>query len=71
MDVINAAKKISEAGSKLDTLATKIADQVSCVFSVFLSKFVRTYYLIISSHNRRLVVSALCDPGSNLSHTLL
>ncbi|XP_052252345.1 catenin alpha-2-like isoform X1 [Dreissena polymorpha] len=27
MDVINAAKKISEAGTKLDTLATKIADQ--------------------------------------------
>ncbi|XP_060576597.1 catenin alpha-like [Ruditapes philippinarum] len=27
MDVINAAKKISEAGTKLDNLATKIADQ--------------------------------------------
>ncbi|KAL4231940.1 Catenin alpha-1 [Mactra antiquata] len=27
MDVINAAKKISEAGTKLDTLASKIADQ--------------------------------------------
>ena len=28
MDVINAAKKISEAGTKLDNLATKIAEQV-------------------------------------------
>ena len=29
MDVINAAKKISEAGSKLDKLCRQIADQVS------------------------------------------
>lgn len=28
MDVINAAKKISEAGTKLNALAVQIADQV-------------------------------------------
>ena len=32
MDVINAAKKISEAGTKLDALANKIADQVIELF---------------------------------------
>ena len=31
MDVINAAKKISEAGSKLDKLCRQIADQVNNV----------------------------------------
>ena len=37
MDVINAAKKISEAGTKLDNLATKIADQVIIGFLLFLN----------------------------------
>ena len=32
MDVINAAKKISEAGSKLDNLCRQIADQVNSYF---------------------------------------
>ena len=31
MDVINAAKKISEVGSKLDKLCRQIADQVNNV----------------------------------------
>lgn len=31
MDVINAAKKISEAGGKLDILAKAVADQVCIV----------------------------------------
>jgi hypothetical protein len=31
MDVINAAKKISEAGIGLDKLAKQIADQVGCI----------------------------------------
>lgn len=32
MDVINAAKKISEAGTKLDKLTREIAEQVSLSF---------------------------------------
>ena len=34
MDVINAAKKISEAGTKLDRIAKEIADQVSVITRV-------------------------------------
>ena len=34
MDVINAAKKISEAGTKLDALANKIAEQVGCTLII-------------------------------------
>lgn len=37
MDVINAAKKISEAGIQLDKLAKQIADQVLVKYSVFLN----------------------------------
>lgn len=39
MDVINAAKKISEAGIQLDKLAKQIADQVLVKYSVSLNIF--------------------------------
>ena len=39
MDVINAAKKISEAGIMLDKLAKQIADQVLFIFHIVPSLF--------------------------------
>lgn len=39
MDVINAAKKISEAGTKLDKLARQIADQVVFLVLYFIHPF--------------------------------
>lgn len=41
MDVINAAKKISEAGTQMDKMAKTIADQVFCILksNFFLSLF--------------------------------
>ena len=50
MDVINAAKKISEAGSKLDKLCRQIADQVN---NVQLQITIRSKcHLKVSLHNQ-------------------
>jgi len=47
MDVINAAKKISEAGTKLDALAVKIADQVWCYLEILSLVLCLTRYDVI------------------------
>ena len=44
MDVINAAKKISEAGIMLDKLAKQIADQVLFIFHIVPSSFWCCFY---------------------------
>ena len=51
MDVINAAKKISEAGTKLDTLANRIAEQVG---------------LLLAHLSRRLIGELIVYPWSGV-----
>lgn len=51
MDVINAAKKISEAGIQLDKLAKQIADQVLVKSSVSLSLYILLCILCSKVHN--------------------
>ena len=46
MDVINSAKKISEAGADLDKLCKQIADQVSIYFMFF-----RSQIILFQNHN--------------------